>query len=130
MSAAREGTTAARADDPRSTVRVRPDGAGGALVVVAGEIDQDCAPELGEALASALRAHPGAMVVDLAGVTFCDCTCLNVLLQARRKAGARFSVRNISARMSRLLELTGTCAYFPNGAGPRAHPPRKGRGRV
>ncbi|KOU13780.1 hypothetical protein ADK52_38040 [Streptomyces sp. WM6372] len=116
-------------DDIRSTVRVEPDGTGGALVVLAGEIDQDCASELRAVLVSALSAYPEGLVLDLADVTFCDCACLNVLLRTRLEAGAdrvhrvpRFSVRNVSPRVSRLLELTGTLAYFPNGSGPGSAP--------
>ncbi|MFI6144659.1 STAS domain-containing protein [Streptomyces sp. NPDC051109] len=112
-------------DNVRSTVRVEADGTGGALVVLTGEIDQDCAQELRAVLVSALNACPNGLVLDLAEVTFCDCACLNVLLQVRLEAGVdrvhrapRFRVRNISPRVSRLLELTGTFAYFPNGSGP------------
>ncbi|WP_406186954.1 STAS domain-containing protein [Streptomyces sp. NBC_01006] len=125
MSPAREPKTSARTDDVRSTLHVEPDGTGGALVVLAGELDQDCASELRDVLVSALSAYPKGLVLDLADVTFCDCACLNVLLRVRLEAGVdhvhrahRFRVRNISARVSRLLDLTGTLAYFPNGSGP------------
>lgn len=130
MPPARESTTATRAGCQRSTVHVEPDGTGGALVVLAGEIDQDCASELRDVLASALRAHPGRVVLDLAGLTFCDCACLNILLRARQEAGIRFGVRNISAPVSRLLRSTDTFAYFLNGADPGSHPAEEGTGRI
>ncbi|MEV6578783.1 STAS domain-containing protein [Streptomyces sp. NPDC051582] len=116
---------------------MEPDGKGGALVVLAGEIDQDCASELRDVLVSALGAYARGLVLDLADVTFCDCACLNVLLRVRLEAGAdpvqqvpRFRVRNISPRVHRLLELTGTLAYFPNGSGPGAHPAGDGQARA
>ncbi|MFI8276721.1 STAS domain-containing protein [Streptomyces sp. NPDC085929] len=126
MPPARQGAATARTDEARSTVNVEPDGAGGAVVVLAGEIDQDRAAEVQDILMSALGAHPAGVVLDLAAVTFCDCSCLNVLLHARLKAGAgpgrRFKVRNMSARVARLLTLTDTLAYFPNGDGPADTP--------
>ncbi|MFB7787023.1 STAS domain-containing protein [Streptomyces vinaceus] len=136
MSPARDSAATTRGDDARSTVRVEADGTGGALVVLAGEIDQDCASELWGALASALGAYPRGLVLDLGEVTFCDCACLNVLLRARLEAGAdparraaRFRVVDISPRVARLLELTGTGRYFPNGSGPGAHPAGDGEAR-
>lgn len=126
MIPARQGAATTRTDEARPTVDVEPDGAGGAVVVLAGEIDQDCAAEVQDILMSALGAHHGGVVLDLAAVTFCDCSCLNVLLHARLRAGADpgrpFKVRNMSARVARLLALTDTLAYFPNGDGPRAYP--------
>ncbi|MFE2876056.1 STAS domain-containing protein [Streptomyces roseus] len=129
MSPARESADSARTDGERSAIRVEPDGTGGALVVLAGEIDQDCASELRDVLAFALGAYPRGLVLDLAEVTFCDCACLNVLLGVRLEAGydpvrrvRRLQVRNISPRVSRLLELTGAHAYFPVGSGPDAQP--------
>ncbi|MFD7083827.1 STAS domain-containing protein [Streptomyces sp. NPDC059918] len=108
---------------------MEPDGTGGALVVLAGEIDQDCASELRDVLVSALGAYTRGLVLDLAEVTFCDCACLSVLLRVRLEAGTdplhrvpRFRVRSISPRVSRLLELTGTLAYFPKGSGPGTQP--------
>ncbi|MFK0232635.1 STAS domain-containing protein [Streptomyces vinaceus] len=136
MSPARDSAVTTRGDDAGSTVRVEADGTGGALVVLAGEVDQDCSSELWDVLASALSAYPRGLVVDLAEVTFCDCACLNVLLRARLEAGvdpgrraARFRVVNISPRVARLLELTGTGRYFRNGSGPGAHPAGDGEAR-
>ncbi|WP_078613123.1 STAS domain-containing protein [Streptomyces katrae] len=126
MSPARQGAATVRSEEALSTVRVEPDGAGGAVIVLAGEIDQDCAAEVQDVLLSALGAYPAGVVLDLAAVTFCDCSCLNVLLHARLRAGVdrdrRFQIRSMSARVARLLALTGTLAYFPNGDGPRPHP--------
>ncbi|WP_078987721.1 STAS domain-containing protein [Streptomyces sp. XY332] len=134
MSPARQGATTVRSEEALATVRVEPDGAGGALIVLAGEIDQDCAAEVQDVLISALGACPAGVVLDLSGVTFCDCSFLNVLLHARLRAGVgvdrdrRFRIRSMSARVARLLALTGTLAYFPHGNGPRPHPDGNGPG--
>jgi anti-anti-sigma factor len=45
------------------------------LVRVCGEIDIATAPTLREGLLDACGRCPGELVVDLSGVSFCDCGC-------------------------------------------------------
>ncbi|AKL64724.1 MULTISPECIES: STAS domain-containing protein [Streptomyces] len=124
MSLAREGTATTPPGDSQLTVRVEPDGTGGAVVVLAGEVDLDRATDVRDVLFSALRSSP-RVTVDLAAVTFCDCAGLNALLRARLEAmesGAdgvrRFRIHGMSGQVARLLDLTGTRPYFPDCADP------------
>ncbi|MFE2248685.1 STAS domain-containing protein [Streptomyces lavendulae] len=88
------------------------------VVHIAGEMDLDRAPVLHAALRTAIT-QPGSqseIVVDLAGLSFCDSAGLNALLQARHTAGEHG--RHISLRAPRpqflhLLELTGADSLFP-----------------
>ena len=61
------------------TTRVDHDGT--TVVALAGELDLHRAP----ALADALHAAPGHVVVDLQAVTFLDSTTLALLVQAHRR---------------------------------------------
>ncbi|MFH9728081.1 STAS domain-containing protein [Streptomyces sp. NPDC017254] len=96
------------APDTRLTVEVTP----GGTVVVRGEIDSGTASRLQRTLLLALHAHPAGVTLDLSGVTFCDCAGLRAVLAARhrRLAGGlhRLALGPVSARMARLLQLTGT----------------------
>ncbi|MFD6180325.1 STAS domain-containing protein [Streptomyces goshikiensis] len=133
MSLAREGTAATPPGDAQLTVRVEPDGTGGVVVVLVGEVDLDCATDVRDVLISALRSSP-RVTVDLAAVTFCDCAVLNALLRARleaMEAGGdrvlRFRIHGMSVQMARLLDLTDTRQYFPDTAGQdTAGPPDDG----
>ncbi|WP_051731574.1 STAS domain-containing protein [Kitasatospora phosalacinea] len=112
---------------------VRPGATG---VVVRGAVDTDSAPELHRALRSGLRASRRSLALDLSGVSFCDCACLNVLLELRRRAGSTgrcLTVSGCSPAVLRLLDLTGTLDVLfpprPARSGPAA-PPRPGRVRA
>ncbi|MGW2827439.1 anti-sigma factor antagonist [Streptomyces sp. NPDC001443] len=81
------------------------------LVTASGEIDFDSSPALGQVLQDALNQSADGVVVDLAGIAFCDCSGLNVLLRVRRharEAAKTLTVRVSSPAVQRLLELTGT----------------------
>ncbi|MDH6580468.1 STAS domain-containing protein [Kitasatospora sp. MAP5-34] len=101
----------------------KPDGSARAAVV--GEVDYDGAHAFRYAMATALNDHPAGLELDLAGLAFCDCAGLNVLLWVRRRAaatGCALRVRSVSPRMSRLVDLTGTrelLGAFVNGAASR-----------
>jgi anti-sigma B factor antagonist len=85
--------------------------AGQGLVCVAGELDVGTAPQLGQALAEVLRLGGALIVLDLAGVTFMDCTGLGVVLRARDASllrGGGLRLVGMSARVRTLLTLTGT----------------------
>ena len=86
-----------------------------ARVRVNGEIDHDSAPLLLSVLAQALHGRVDRLEVDLAGVRFCDCAGLNVLLQTRRHAedsGVVMTLVRASPAVQRLLDLTGARTVF------------------
>src|SRR5690349_21274952 len=72
---------------PSTPVTVRVDAAGDRLAVtVSGELDLDSDPLLQQTLNKALDRAARGLVLDLAGVGFCDCSALNVLLDVRDRA--------------------------------------------
>jgi len=85
------------------------DGPGGSLtVVLAGELDLADAQHLRTLLARAVE-RSAYLTVDLAGVTFLDCTILGVLLGARRTArdaGGGLRLDRCRPAVRRLLALT------------------------
>ena len=89
-------------------------------VVVTGEVDLDTAPAVRDELLRQL--HQGATVhLDLGDVTFMDSSGLHVLLATTRRAslvGAELRLVRMSARVHRLLELTGSEAVLQQGADP------------
>ena len=88
---------------------------GHARVRVTGEIDLDSAPLLWSALAQVLHGRVERLEVDLAGVQFCDCTALNVLLRTRLRAqdsGVAMTLARASTSVQRLLDLTETRMSF------------------
>lgn len=79
-------------------------------VVVAGEVDLATAQALHDALHDALSAgSPEVLDIDLAGLTFIDCTGLGVLIEAKRVAagrGCRVRLANPRPVVRRLLEMS------------------------
>ncbi|MFJ1701923.1 STAS domain-containing protein [Kitasatospora sp. NPDC088346] len=86
------------------------------LVALAGELDLDTLAPADEALGQALATGPARVVVDLAEVSFCDSSGLNLLLRTRLAAQeAEVELRLAAApdgQFGRLLELTGAGAVF------------------
>jgi anti-anti-sigma factor len=83
--------------------------AGRTLVLVKGEVDFTTSPRLADALEEAMTGGNGRVDVDLGGVSFCDCSCVNVLLAARERArqkGVVFVCVALSPCSARVLELT------------------------
>lgn len=81
-----------------------------AALHLCGEIDCDSSPQLAAALGHCLEGTPDDVTVDLAGVSFCDCSGLNVLLAARHRAadeGITLSVTGLRAPVDRLFALAG-----------------------
>ena len=81
----------------------------GQLLVLAGRLDVAAAADVRLALADAVAAGDGDLVLDLAGVEAVDPTGLGVLVGAHRRAG-RFGrtlvLRDVSPAAARLLRLT------------------------
>ncbi|MEU9858222.1 STAS domain-containing protein [Streptomyces sp. NPDC047974] len=98
----------------RFRVDVRPErGRGTVVVAPLGELDHDTV----EPLASALEEHADAarIVVDCAGLDFCDSTGLNLLLKARSRAleaGARLDLAGLRPPVDRMFEITGAVHVF------------------
>jgi anti-anti-sigma factor len=63
-----------------------------------------------------LNAGPGAdVVVDLAGVTFCDSAGLNALIRLKKLVaglGGDFRIINPPMHLRRVLELSGLSEYL------------------
>lgn len=88
------------------------------IVHVGGEMDIDRAPLLQVALHTLITQpdYPTDIVIDLTGLTFCDSSGLNALLQARFTAeehGRRITLHAPNRQVRKLLELTGTHQLFP-----------------
>lgn len=98
-------------------------------VAVAGEVDLATTPALRERLLRMLRDHrPDLLDVDLAGVTFLDCTGIGALVavhNAALHAGGQLQVSHPQPIVRRVLEVTGllgvvtppTVAPAPAGTG-------------
>jgi anti-anti-sigma factor len=86
---------------------------------VGGELDLATAPALQARLGRAIARHRAAgLVLDLAAVTFMDCTGLRPLLRTRNRLSHRLYLRNVSAPVLRLLELAdvaSTLQILPHG---------------
>lgn len=78
-------------------------------VEVAGDIDISTSPRLQAAILELLAGAPGAAVIDMTGVGFCDSSGLSVLVRLNRhcqEAGIDLSFAP-SKVLRRALELTG-----------------------
>ncbi|MFF6984620.1 STAS domain-containing protein [Streptomyces sp. NPDC008343] len=74
-----------------------------------GEADFTTSPQLAEALQEAMANRVGRVDVDLGSLSFCDCSCVHVLLTARehaRETGVMFACVALSPCAERVLELT------------------------
>lgn len=95
-------------------VTVRHVGPGVCEVSVDGELDVATAPDLRAALG---RAMVGCqrVTIDLAGLQFCDCCGMSVLLAAARAAraeGSEIHLRAVPHALARLLRLFHTADAF------------------
>ncbi|WP_354644762.1 STAS domain-containing protein [Kitasatospora camelliae] len=91
-------------------------GSGAARIVhLNGQVDQDQRLRLESALERAVADRPPRLVVDLAGLGFCDSTGLNALLKTRiaaRAAGLPLVLAAPTSQTRRLLEITGADEVF------------------
>jgi anti-anti-sigma factor len=89
--------------------------AGDRVLVLAGEIDMATADKLRAATEQALAQSSDRVVLDFAGVTFCDSQGLSTLISLHREVGAagrRLVLRNVGDFMARLLDITGLRTAF------------------
>ncbi|MFG3189550.1 STAS domain-containing protein [Streptomyces omiyaensis] len=107
-----DGPAASRRDRFTVAVRSAPD-PGTVVVAPAGELDHDTV----EPLRALLEKHEDAarIVVDCAGLDFCDSTGLNLLLRARaraRETGAVLDLAGLRSPVDRMFEITGAGRVF------------------
>ncbi|KOG17075.1 STAS domain-containing protein [Streptomyces viridochromogenes] len=112
-----------------------------ALVTLSGEIDLDSAPLVRESLERCLRDGIRTIDVDLAPVTFCDCSGLNAFLHAAQQttvAGGTLRLHHPPTTLARIVDLVG-CGFLLLGlpldrlssplsdtpASPRPTPPHR-----
>jgi anti-sigma B factor antagonist len=99
----------------------RRDSNGRALIALAGELDLESAPLVHESLSQCLREGIRVIDVDLAAVTFCDCTGLGAILGAAQRAkaaGTCLRLRRPRPAVVRLFVLTGYGALLPDDEQP------------
>lgn len=86
-----------------------------AVLVLTGEIDIATAGSLREAAQRAIAPPLARLVLDFAGVTFCDSQGLATLIAINKQAqaaGSRLLIINVGDFMDRLLDVTGLRAAF------------------
>jgi anti-sigma B factor antagonist len=84
------------------------------VVTVRGELDMLTAPQLEQAIATAAKQIPAAMIVDLTAVKFLASAGLNVLVAASLdiRGSAQFAIVAAGAVVRRPLVLTGIDTFF------------------
>ncbi|MDV9174693.1 STAS domain-containing protein [Streptomyces sp. W16] len=111
---------------PQLTVN-RHDRTTRALITLAGEIDLESAPLVRVFLEQCLRDGVRAVDVDLAHVTFCDCTGLNVFLRAAQQTEAlcgTLRLHHPPTTLLRMLEVVGDRFLLLGPSSGRPPPPR------
>jgi anti-anti-sigma factor len=87
----------------------------GTVLALYGELDLDSLTALYAALDPALSVPGAVVVIDCAGLEFCDSTGLNALLRAQARAapdGSRIELARPRPLVLRMLELTGAVDAF------------------
>ncbi|NBM17077.1 STAS domain-containing protein [Streptomyces sp. GC420] len=95
-----------------------------ALITLVGEIDLESAPLVRVSLERCLRDGIRTIDVDLAPVTFCDCSGLNAFLRAAQQTTAASGVLRLHhppTTLARILDLAG-CGFLLLGL-PYGHLP-------
>ena len=98
------------------TVSAYPGPGRSQVLLVAGEIDRDSRAVLREAADQALREAPDLLVLDLAGVTFCDSSGLSLFVDLHRQRAAgngRVALAAASPSLRDMLRITRLDRLFP-----------------
>lgn len=95
-----------------TTTRTTPTGP---VLVFAGELDSSTAPAARDAI-QGLSLHAGdQLIIDLAGLRFCDSSGIAALIAARNlagAAGAAIALVALSPHLSKVLRLLGLAEIF------------------
>jgi anti-sigma B factor antagonist len=98
------------------TVSAYPGPGKSQVLVIAGEIDRDTRAVLREAADRALQDGPDLLVLDLAGVTFCDSSGLSLFVDLYRQREAdsgRVALAAASPSLRDMLRITRLDRLFP-----------------
>ncbi len=96
------------------------------ILVIDGEIDLACSPELREVLHAQAKARRPALVLDFKGVSYVDSSGLATLIEYVRKAqayGGSFALVNVSERVQTIFDLVRLSEFlsiYPTLADARA----------
>jgi anti-anti-sigma factor len=88
------------------------------VIVAVGEVDLGTSAQFGELLERAVTSGMHRVLVDLSGVSFCDCSCVNILLAARdigRRNGTALLCQGLSPSAERVFNLTGVGSLLRTG---------------
>jgi anti-sigma B factor antagonist len=80
------------------------------VLAISGELDAASAPMLRAHVGFALGRRPAHLILDLAGLRFCDAAGLSVFAMARNAAtrdGASLALAAVPRPVTRLLKMTG-----------------------
>ncbi|MFG3149741.1 STAS domain-containing protein [Streptomyces sp. NPDC048243] len=94
----------------------RREAATGPVLEIAGDLDYASAPELRDSLDGLALADGQLLILDLAGLDYCDSSGLTALLAARNLAAERsahIALASVPADTMRILSLTGLDRVFP-----------------
>lgn len=90
--------------------------------VITGELDTSNSHILQARLLAAVRdRHPTVLDVDLAGVTFMDCSTVHALVRIQataERSGCRMRIVNPQSIVMRILEILGLLELFGIGPAP------------
>jgi anti-sigma B factor antagonist len=102
-------------DHERLTTEIRPLPTG-AAVSLAGDLDVTTASQLLGAAERAFAGHDGRdLVIDAAGLVFCDSVGISTLVQVRQRCdtyGWTFRVERVQPYVRRVLDLLGLLEYL------------------
>jgi len=90
-------------------------GDGEVVVALRGELDLLEADRVREAITQAVDTTTGLVVVDLAGLTFCDSVGISTLIRGRRCADAKqvpFRVINPTGEVATVFDVCGVLDYL------------------
>ncbi|MFD4233354.1 STAS domain-containing protein [Streptomyces sp. NPDC058542] len=91
------------------------DAATGPVIEIVGDLDYDTAPRLREVVDGLTVAAGHLLVLDLAGLNFCDSSGINALLSARNltiEQGGHIALAAVPANTARILRVVGLDRVF------------------
>ncbi|MGW6210488.1 STAS domain-containing protein [Streptomyces sp. NPDC055109] len=87
----------------------------GPILEITGDLDYDSAPDLRESVNNLTLTSGQLLILDLAGLEYCDSSGLTVLLAARNLAderGADMALAAVPDNTTRILSITGLDRVF------------------